>query len=282
VKINVLLEGQIHTGKTTALRTLLPVWIDNNKMEHRGAGLSTFVVSLDPGIDASLGPNLCDGGATVRSLVAPIHYHYIPQRPMDSEAAKAWAARAHNMTTDNLIKFQDPDRNKYTQFLDLYELIDDLVCAGCAQHFGSIFKLGPEWAIALDGCTGLTNIARTNHVGSRPALSLPEYGTIMGSIETFMDLWWGNTLCSAVLIAHVERENDPLTGLSYITTSTIGQKLAPRLDKKPDDVILTERIIDQKGVKYVWNTAEKGMTLKSRHLPLRNDLPADFSQMFKT
>jgi hypothetical protein len=108
----------------------------------------------------------------------------------------------------------------------------------------------------------------------------------MHTIEGFLGTWWYSTACTAIVIAHIERETEPLTGNSYITTSTIGQKLAPQLDKIPDDVVLAEReLTEEKGQwkgRYLWNTVERNMTLKGRHLPLSNNLPADFRQIFRS
>jgi hypothetical protein len=114
-------------------------------------------------------------------------------------------------------------------------------------------------------------------VGSRPFLSLPEIGGIQQQIEGFMDLAWGGTRCTSVLLAHIERETSPLTGLSTLTTATIGQKLAPKLARKPDEIIVAECIDG----KYVWNTEEAGRGLKRRRLPLSASLAPDFSQLFK-
>lgn len=270
MKANILLEGDINTGKTTALRTLLPRWYNDIGAEYPGAGLNTFVIALDAGMPASLGSNMCPVGG--------IHHHYIAQRPLDSEAAEAWTRLMNSMTTDNLAKFNDPKRSEYRQFLQLYNLTSDFVCQGCNEHFGSIYKMGEDCAIALDGLTGLTTIAKSNHVGGRPIVSYPEIYTIQSSIEMFLDLWWGSTQCTAILIAHVEREQSPLTGLSYLTMSTLGQKLAPKIEKKPDDVIVAQR----EGDKFTWDTAEKGMNLKSRHLPLSANLVPDFAQIFRS
>lgn len=274
MKANILLEGDIGTGKTTSLRTLLPIYIDETGMEHRGAGLQLFVVSLDPGLKDSFGTNLCDGG---EGCERKAHWHYIAPRPLDSVAAEQWVRFINQMSSDQLQKMVDPKRSEYDQFIKLYALCNNFVCQGCTKSFGSIYKMGEDCAVALDTLTGLTTIAKTNHVGGRPLITNPEIGTIHNTIETFMDLWWGSTSCSAILIGHIEREINPLTGASYIALSTLGNKLSPKLEKKPDDIILAVK--DNAG-KFWWDTAEKGMSLKGRHLPLANNLPADFTQIF--
>lgn len=270
MKANILLEGDIGTGKTTALRTLLPRWYNDIGAEYVGAGLNTFVIALDAGMPASLGSNMCPVGG--------IHHHYIAQRPLDGDAAEAWTRLMNSMTTEQLSKLNDPKRSEYRQFMQLYTLTNDFVCQGCNEHFGSIYKMGEDCAIVLDGLSGLTAIAKSNHVGARPIISNPEIYTIQSSIEMFLDLWWGSTQCTAVLVAHLEREINPMTGLSYLAMRTLGNKLAPKIEIKPDDVI----VATCDGDKFLWNTAEKGMNLKSRHLPLSANLTPDFAQIFRS
>lgn len=189
-----------------------------------------------------------------------------------------WAQLAHTYTVEQLIKTQDPGRMQYMQFLELFAVCRDFVCDRCKKSFGDVGEWGDDRAYALDGLTGLTKMARFNCVGSRPFLSLPEYGEIQALIEGFMDLAWGGTNCTTVLLAHVERETSPLTGQSILTTSTIGQKLAPRLAQKPDEVIVAEVTQDHR---FVWNNEEVGRGLKRRRLPLSSTLAPDFSQLFK-
>jgi hypothetical protein len=273
VKSNVLLEGDIGTGKTTALRTLLPEYLDERGTAHRGAGLETFIISMEPGVEAALGPNLCGPGAPNPA----IHTHYQPPAAVDWSIMRKWAQVMHVSTIEAAIKTVDPGRSSYTQFLDLFSTCADFVCDRCGESFGDVGEWDESRAICFDGLTGLTRMVIFSTVGSRPFLSLPEIGGIQQQIEGFMDLAWGGTRCTSVLLAHIERETSPLTGLSTLTTATIGQKLAPKLARKPDEIIVAECIDD----KYIWNTEEAGRGLKHRRLPLSSSLAPDFAQLFR-
>jgi hypothetical protein len=110
-------------------------------------------------------------------------------------------------------------------------------------------------AIGLDSLTGLTTVARQLVVGGKPILSRPEYNPIMNMIENFCMLFWGKTACWAIITAHIDREVSPLTGQTSITAHTIGQKLAPRLVKMPDEIILSE--VDDRG-RVTWSTVTPG------------------------
>jgi hypothetical protein len=274
MKSNILLSGEIGTGKTRSLITLLPEYIDERGAVHTGAGLHPFVISIEPGIEATLGRNLC-GSPSAPSPC--IHYHYLKPLAVDWETMRKFTLLANTLDIDALTKMQDPARNKYTQMLDLYSICSNFTCTACGEEFGPIDKWDEDHAVALDGLTGATTIARRTICGGSPFLSLPKIGGIQGLLEGFFDLWWGGTLCTAILLAHLERETDPLTGQSRLALSTIGQKLAPRLTKKPDEVITARRT--SRG--YVWDTAEDDMELKTRRLPRSPNLPPDFSQLFR-
>jgi hypothetical protein len=274
VKANVLLQGDIGTGKTRSLITLLPEYIDERGKAQRGAGLEVFLVSMEPGVEASLGPNLC---GTPNAPTPAIHVHYHPPAAVDWAVMRKWAAVMHVSSIEQAIKTVDPGRASYTQFLDLFDICSAFTCDKCGVDFGDVGEWDDSRAIALDGLTGLTKMAQFSTVGSRPFLSLPEYGGIQGLIEGFMDLAWSGTKCTSILLAHIEREVSPLTGLSTLTTLTLGQKLAPKLAKKPDEIIVSDFLED----KYVWNTAELGRGLKRRRLPLSTSLTPDFSQLFR-
>ncbi len=272
MKTNILLQGDIGTGKTTALRTLLPEWLDDRGAAHRGAGLEVFVVSMEPGIEAALERNLCGG-----DLTPAIHHHYHPPANVDWATMRKWAQVMHVASIEQAIKTTDPGRQQYTQFLDLFGICADFTCDRCGQSFGDVGEWSPDRAICLDGLTGLTKMAIFSTVGSRPFISLPEIGGIQALIEGFMDLVWGGTKCTAILLAHIEREISPLTGMSTLTTRTIGNKLAPKLAAKPDEIIVAECVDG----KYTWNTEEAGRGLKRRRLPLSTSLTPDFAQLFR-
>jgi hypothetical protein len=273
VKSNILLQGDIGTGKTRSLITLLPEYIDEHGKTQRGAGLSTVaLISMEPGAEATLGPNLCGGD------VSPgIHLHYHPPASVGWEVQRRWAQVMHTSSIEQAIRTVDPGRAQYTQFLDLFGICAEFVCDRCGEVLGDVGTWDASHAICLDGLTGLTKMATFSTAGSRPFLSLPEYGGIQAQIEGFMDLAWSGTTCTCILLAHIEREVSPLTGLSTLTTSTIGQKLAPKLAKKPDEIIIAEQVDGR----FVWNTEELGRGLKRRRLPLSTSLPPDFSQLFR-
>src|SRR6266446_3275310 len=167
MKSNILLMGEINTGKTRSLITLLPEYIDEQDIVRNGAALTPFCISLEPGIEATLNRNLCP------HMGESIHYHYLPPRAASWSDVRGFAKLANTLDVENLIKINDPRRNQYTEFLDLFSICNNFTCQGCQGEFGDISEWGPERAIIIDSLTGLTTIARTNMCGSSPFISLP-------------------------------------------------------------------------------------------------------------
>lgn len=276
MKTNILIQGLTCTGKTRCIATLLPEYYDESGAICKGAGIEPFALSMEPGLAATLGRNLC-GHPDAPSPC--IHWHYIQPGAIDRNTLRKFALLSQVVDSDTLSKQQDPNRGQYTQYLDMFDVCAKFICHGCNQDFGDVGKWGEDRAICQDGLTGLTKVARRHVCGSSPFLSLPKIGQIQDLIEAWMDIEWGGTKCHSILLGHLEREVSPLTGVPIVTLSTIGQKLAPKLLMKPDEVITT--YINDKG-KYLWDTTqENGQPKKHRRLPESANLAPDFSQLFR-
>jgi hypothetical protein len=76
-----------------------------------------------------------------------------------------------------------------------------------------------------------------------------------------------------VLISHIERETDLVQGGSKITVSTLGVKLAPKIPLLFSDVILAKR----NGAVWTWSTADPSADLKTRNLPVAENLLPSFA-----
>ena len=269
-KSNILLQGDIGVGKSRALITLLPRYVDERGKWHEGAGQRVALLGIEPNAEASLGDTLCthhkDG----------IHYKYIPTMAISWGEYRNWMSIMNSMPLEKALLIEDPNRRKCRQILDVIDVCRGFVCERCGEDLGDSVEWNEDWTIVLDGLTGLTTIAKHLMVGLKPVLSQRDYNPVMGAVENFFDLWWGSTKCNTLLLSHVDREVSPITGLSLITIHTIGQKLAPRLLKKPDEIITATY---DEGT-YKWHTELPGTICKTRRMPRGVDLAPDFTQLF--
>lgn len=269
MKSNILLMGEIGTGKTRSLLTLLPEFTDPHTGEvGKGAGLETFVIAMEPGYDAVFGSNSCAQG---------LHVHYIAPATVSWQTIKNYVNLLSSKNLDEVLKMTDPGKRQYVQFMEVFNSCADFICDVCKQSFGDISEWTEDRAICLDGLTSLSTVAMHAVVGGKPIRSFPEYGACMEFIEAFFKLYWGNTRCTSVCLAHIDREKNPTSGMSTVTVHTWGQKLAPRLVKIPDEVIIAQH----ENGRYSWSTVDSDIVLKRRRLPESASLQPTFAQLFR-
>ena len=252
---NTLLVGGVGGGKTHALRTLVE------------AGITPFIIFTEPGM------------RTVSDISCEhLHYKYI------SPAKLTWNDLLDNQKKINTMSFKalaqlgDMDKKKYGQFLEVTASMNDFVCDRCGEHFGDVAEWSTDRAIVLDSLSGLNTMSMDMVVGAKPVKAMGDWGVAMDNLERFVSMMTNNTQCHFVMIAHLEREQDELTGAVHLMPSTLGRKLAPRIPRNFDDVILCSN----KEGKFSWSTMGINVELKWRNLPGGKDLPASFVPLIES
>lgn len=257
MKTNTLLMGQIGTGKTKSLETLLQ------------CGISPRVISMEPGIEDVLGHLSCADG---------LHWHYIKPLPFTWDITMSFIKRMNTMGVKALADASDPNRSSYTGFFDVFETCKSFTCDRCDTDLGCVDDWDDTSALAMDGLSGLSRLCMQCLVGAKPFVSLPEYKAGQEAIEALMNMCLP-LQCSFIMLAHTDREIIHETGQVLTTAHTIGQKLAPKLTKMFSEVVIAKRS-DGTTPSFSWSTNEPGMETKSRRLPWGDKLPPTFSQIF--
>lgn len=241
-KYNVLICGPIGTGKTYSARSLI-----------RECKIRTFVLATEPGIDKILGDIPCSEG---------LHWHYVRPAQTSWETMIRNATLVNTQTMEGLQKMSWPNRSDYQQFLELLGVLTNFKCDRCGETFGAADTWGEDSALVIDGLSGVSTMARDLTVGAKPILTQPEWGVAMRTVETFVKKCCSDLSCTFVLIGHLEREKDELSGGTQKKVSTLGNKLAPELLKPFDEVLLARR----DGKDFFWSTNEFDTELKTRVL----------------
>lgn len=247
--VNVMLCGTTGTGKTHALRTLV------------AAGLEVFVLFTEPGME-------------VLADIPPekLHWHYIaPASPAFADMISS-AQKINTMSFDALTKLPDINKRNYTEFIDVLTTLSNFRCDRTGESYGSVDEWGPERAIVVDSLTGLSIMAMNLVAGSKPVKSMADWGVAIDNLERLITKLCVDTKCHFILLAHLERETDEVTGGSSLMASTLGRKLAPKLPRFFSDVVQAKRNVD----KFVWSTAASNVDLKARNLPIADNLPPSF------
>ncbi len=259
MKYNILLVGPVGTGKTYSTHTFIE------------AGKELFILSTEPGIETILGE-----WGKLGIDMSKVHYTKVMPASIGWDVLIEEAERTNLLTMTQLQNTQSPNKSEFKQFIDVYGALANFTDQH-GEEFGAVDEWDDSRVIMIDGLSGLSRMALHLVVGSKPIKTLPEWGCAMGNLQNLIEKLCDDTKCTFVLVSHVERQKDELTGGTHLTLSTLGNKLAPELVKLPDEIIYTKR----EGGKFRWSTIESGIDLKSRRLPWSDDIEPTFVQMFE-
>lgn len=245
----VLLVGSTGSGKTHSIRTLLD------------AGMEVFCIFTEPGMEV-----LSDTDP------ARLHWHYI------APASTPWAqmidsaTKINTMSFESLTKLPDINKRQHTEFIDFLTTLSNFKDDRTGEVFGAVDSWDNNRYLVIDSLSGLNVMAMNLVTGTKPVKSMADWGVAMDNLERVITKLTVDLSCGVVLLAHLERETDEVTGGVQLMASTLGKKLAPRLPRFFSDVIHAKRDAD----KYSWSTASFNVDLKARNVPLSESLPPSF------
>lgn len=262
--VNVLLIGPGGTGKTHSLGTLVDYGASH--------GIEVFYAGLESGFE-SLRGYWTDRS---REIPANLHWHMLNMMADQGSGFEHLATKAHQigeMTQDALHKLQDHTRSQ-RNFMEKFirNVLIDFQDQRTGQKFGSVGTWGPNRVFAVDGLTGLGLIAMSLVIGNKPVRSQADWGIAQDTVEPLVRQLCDGCKCHFVLLGHVERETDQITGGTKVTVSSLGRALPPKLPPMFSDVILAVR----NGKEFSWDTANPMVDLKTRNLEIAPKLPPDF------
>lgn len=252
---NTLLVGGVGSGKTKALETFI------------AAGITPFVLFTEPGI-RTLSNNTCEH----------LHYKYVSPAKLTWDDLLDNQRKINTMSFRSLTQLGDMDKKKYAQFLEVTAAMNDFTCDRCGEHFGDVADWNTDRAICIDSMSGLNTMSMDMVVGAKPVKTMGDWGVAMDNLERFIAMMTNNTKCHFAMTAHLEREHDELTGAIHLMPSTLGKKLAPRIPRNFDDVVLCN---NQEG-KFSWATMGMNVELKWRNLAAGKELPPSFVPLIES
>jgi len=252
--VKIMLLGESGTGKTHALRTLVE------------AGLEVFIVFTEPGMEV-----LADVPSD------KLHWRYIPPISAGWDSLIDSAKKINTLTFELLSKLPDINKRQYGEFLELLNTFNNFTDDRTGQSFGSVDSWDSSRVLVLDSLSGMNIMAMNLVAGSKPVKTMGDWQVSIDNIERVLVKLAVDLKCHFVLLGHLERETDEVTGGVTLVSATLGRKLGPKLPRFFSEVVHVKRV----GAKFSWSTATHNVATKNRHLPLSEDLPPTFVPIIK-
>lgn len=244
--IRALIMGPGGTGKTTSLGTLVD------------AGLEVFTIFTESGRESLL------GYWTDRGQQVPANLHWKDIRAANLGFADLAAAAQDVLMLTPKMLFDKPDANKakYTAFIQLLQTLANFKCDRDGKEYGAVDKWGTNRVIAIDSLTGISDFAMQNVTGGKVVRDQADWGKAQGLLMFLLRQLADGCRCHFVLLAHVERETDMVSGGVKLMPSTLGKALPPKLSPMFSEVLLSERTANQ----FTWSNNSPMADTKSRYL----------------
>ena len=253
-----LVMGPAGSGKTTSIAT------------YAKAGIECFVIVTEPtGADS-----LHDAWERYDLDPKLLHYAVIPPTTAGWGALKDMGVRINSMSYKDLADLRSGiGKEHMKQWPALIHNMESFHDARTGESFGDVTAFDSSRALIMDSLSGLSLITLQNAVGFKPSPHQGEWGTAMSQIEAILLKLTSDCRCFFTLTAHIEREPDEITGMSKVSVSTLGRKLAPKIPRFFGEVIRARK--DATG-KFLWATVDSEADLKNRALPSGASLNQDF------
>lgn len=244
-----LLMGDAGTGKTHSLRTLVE------------AGLEVFALFTEPGMEV------------VSDIPADkLHWTYISPSTVSWTAMIDSAKKINTLSYEALTKLPHINRSEHGEFMQVLLALSDYTDQRTGKKYGPVDNLNQSQALWIDSLSGLNTMAMNLVAGSKPMKAPNDYGVAQDNLENLLEKLCNDLKCHVVIVGHMERETDEITGGVSLMISTVGRKLAPKIPKLFSDVIHTKR----SETKFSWSTVTPNTTLKARNIPWAENQPASF------
>lgn len=254
----VLLLGIPGSGKTYQIVSLLE------------AGLEVFVIFTEQGKEALLRACKERGVSTDK-----LHYRRINAGSPGFGTMRKVARMINVNDQKDLQSMKGIENKNFQQFIELYGLCENFI----DQHgveFGDVSTWGNDRVLVVDGLSGINQMSLDLVVGAKPFKTMSDWGCAMDVEMRFISQCVNDLICGFVLLAHLELNQDQVTGKVYRYPKLLGNKNSYDFGRHFSDVILARC----EGATYSWCTQDKDMQLKTRNLESGSKLEPGFDKIW--
>ena len=262
----VLLEGPSGTGKTFAIGKLVE-WA-----AAQNPPLEVFVLFTENGLETLLGY----WRDADKPVPENLHYHSTLTRPLGIASLMEAADKVGKLSYEAITKMSDANRGgENNAFFGILRACSNFPDDRTGKTFGPIDQFGPDKIFVIDSLSELANAAMKMVIGNKPTAAPPDYGVAQNNLMNFLRLCTQGLRCTFVLTAHVDRQQDEITGGVKLMTKAVGKAMANDIPQLFSDVIYAVR----EGTAFYWDTAAPNVDVKTRNLPIAAKQPPDFSRI---
>lgn len=257
----VLLIGAAGSGKTHALGTLVDWAQSHDRKIH--------VLFIENGLETLL------GYWTDRNLSIPtnLRYHSITAKSIPLASLTDAAKKVGILSYKSITEMVDPKRSENNPYLRILEALADFPDDRTGQKCGNIGEWKSDDILCIDSLSELANSCMKMVIGSKPTASPSDYGVAQNNLLNLLRFFTQGFAPTLVMTAHVQRQQDEITGSVKLMTKAIGKAMADDIPQLFSEVIGTVR----DGTSWYWDTANSSLDTKTRYLGIASKIPPNFS-----
>lgn len=263
----ILLTGASGSGKTHSIGTIVD-WAAQQSPPRE-----VRVFFIESGLESLL------GYWADRNLPVPsnLSWHVFRPKAVPFAALQDMAKKVGILSFKSLSEGVDPDRstnNPYEKFLfALAKFPDDRT----GTNKGNIGEWSSKDILVLDSLSEIAWIAMKMVIGNKPTASPSDYGVAQNNLINFLRYLTQGFAPTVVMTAHIQRQQDEITGGVKLMTKAIGKAMADDIPQLFSEVIGSVR----DGTAWYWDTANSMLDTKTRYLPIQSKIKPDFSQIME-
>lgn len=261
----ILLIGPSGAGKSRSTATFAD-WAARQKPARR-----VFVLFTENSTETFLGYWRDQG----KDIPPNIHWHVVTTKPIPFASILDGAKKTGMLAYKAITELVDPNRSINNPSLKILEVLADFSDQRTGEKFGSIDSWGPEDMLIIDSLSELANAFMKTVIGNKPTASQPDYGVAQNNLLNFLRYLTQGFAPTLVMTAHVQRQQDEITGGIKLMTKAIGKAMADDIPQLFSETIGCVR----EGATWWWDTANNSLDTKTRYLPIASKIPPDGGQI---
>lgn len=253
----VLLQGPAGTGKTHILGSIVD-WAAKRK-------LPVHALFVENGLESLLGYWRDQGKPVPDNL----RYHVIMTKSIPLDALTDAAKKVGTYSYKAITEMVDPKRGDNNPYLKILEAFADFPDDRTGKKCGNIGTWDASAILAIDSLSELANACMKMVIGNKPTASPSDYGVAQNNLLNLLRYLTQGFAPTVVMTAHVQRQQDEMTGAVKLMTKAIGKAMADDIPQLFSEVIGTVR----EGSAWYWDTANSALDTKTRSLPIASKIP---------